>query len=145
MSEHRAKDSNDVSDNVLTGTTYKVYRYILKQNHPVGISEVQKGLELSSASVSQYHIRKLLRLEMIREDQGGYVINKMVLENVIRIGRLSIPFHVGHLTFFAATLFVILIFLRPPEVTPLYLFALFINLAAILSSIWEVRKSLKRL
>ncbi len=145
MSERPAKESIDVSENIPTGTTYKVYRYILKQNHPVGISEVQKGLELSSPSVAQYHIKKLLRLGMIREEQGGYVIDKMVLENIIRIGRLSIPIHIGYLTFFAATLFVMLVFLRPIAVTPLYLFALFINLAAIMSSIWEVRKSLKRL
>ncbi len=145
MSEPPARDANNFSKNTLTGTTYKVYRYILRQNHPVGISEVQKGLELSSTSVSEYHIKKLLRLGMIREEQGGYIIDRMVLENIVRIGRVSIPIHMGHLGFFCATLAIMLVVFRPAELTSLYLFALFINLAAVISSFWEVRKSLKRL
>jgi predicted transcriptional regulator len=85
MPDSFADGTGNVSDATLKGTTYKVYRYILKQNRPVGISDVQKGLGLSSPSVSQYHIRKLLQLGMIREEQSGYVIDKMVLENIIRI------------------------------------------------------------
>jgi predicted DNA-binding transcriptional regulator len=140
-----SESSSNVSDTSLKGTTYKVYRYILKQSRPVGISDVKKGLGLSSASVSQYHIRKLLRLGLIREEQNGYVIDKMVLENIIRIRRISFPIQMGHVAFFGSTLFVMLVFLRPAVMTSLYFFAIIVNLAALMISILETRKNLKRL
>jgi hypothetical protein len=89
-------DSRDISEASLKGTTFKVYRYILKQNRPVSISDAQRGLGLSSPSVSQYHIRKLLRHGLIREEQGGYVIDKMVLENIVRVRRFSFPIQTGY-------------------------------------------------
>jgi predicted DNA-binding transcriptional regulator len=145
MTYSPSKDSSDLSDIALKGTTYKVYRYILKQNRPVGISEVQKGLRLSSPSVSQYHIRKLLRLGMIREEQNGYVIDKMVLENIVRIRRVSIPIQTGYVAFFGVTLIAMLIFLRPAIISSLYLFSIIVNVAALTISTWEMRKSLRRL
>jgi DNA-binding transcriptional ArsR family regulator len=133
------------SDTHLSGTTYKVYHYLLKQNSPVGISELQKGMGLSSPSVSQYHIRKLLRLGLVKEEQGGYVVDKVVLENVIRIRRVSIPFQTAYVAFFGVTLFILLAFLRPGTISSLYFFAVVINVAALGISILETRKTLKRL
>jgi predicted DNA-binding transcriptional regulator len=145
MSDSSSKGSTNVSDITLKGTTYKVYRYILKQSRPVGISDVQKGLGLSSPSVSQYHIRKLLRLGMIREEQDGFVIDKMVLENIIRVRRISIPTQTGYVAFFGVTLFVLLVFIRPATITSLYLFAIIVNVAALAISTREMTKSLRRL
>jgi predicted DNA-binding transcriptional regulator len=139
------RDNGDVSDANLKGTTYRVYKYILKQGKPLGISDVQKGLGLSSPSVSQYHIRKLLSLGLIREEQGGYVIDKMVLENVIRIKRISIPMQTAYVAFFGIALFILLVFLRPSTINSVYFFAVVTNVVALGVSLYEVRKTLKRL
>jgi len=138
-------DAGNVSDTALKGTTYKVYRYIVRQSRPVGISDVQKGLGLSSPSVSQYHIRKLLQLGLIREEQGGYVIERMVLENIVRIGRMSFPVQTGYVAFFGVALLIMFVFLRPATITSSYEFAVVVIVAALAVSIWETRKSLKRL
>jgi len=138
-------EATDISDLRLGGTTYKVYRYILKQSRPVGITGVQKALGLSSPSLSQYHIRKLLRLGLVREEQGGYVIDKNVLENVIRIRRISIPLQTAYVAFFGVTLITLLTFLRPAVLGSLYVFAIAVNGVALGISLGEALKTLKRL
>jgi hypothetical protein len=137
--------AGDVSDTALKGTTYRVYRYIVRQSRPVGISDVQKGLGLSSPSVSDYHIRKLLQLGLIREEQGGYVVERMVLENIVRIGRMSFPVQTGYVAFFGVALLIMLVLLRPVTITSSYEFGLIVIAAALGVSIWETRKTLKRL
>ena len=145
MAEIAPSDAGRGSDLYLKGTTYRVYRYLLKQRGPAGISDVQKGLGLSSPSVAQYHIKKLLRLGLIREEQEGYLVDKMVLENVVRIRRVSVPTQTGYLAFFGVTFFVLLVFLRPDAINSLYFFAVVVNVAALAVSLYEVRKTLKRL
>jgi DNA-binding transcriptional ArsR family regulator len=145
MAEIAPSDEGRGSDAYLKGTTYRVYRYLLKQGRPVGISDVQRGMNLSSPSVAQYHIRKLLRLGLIREEQEGYVIDKMVLENIIRIRRVSIPTQTAYLAFFGVTFFVLLVFLRPETINSLYFFAVVVNVAALVVSLYEVSKTMKRL
>ncbi len=118
---------------------------MLKQSAPVGISEVQKGMSLSSPSVAQYHIRKLVRLGLVREEQGGYVVDKVVLENVFRIRRVSVPVQTAYVAFFSVTFFILLVFLRPANINSLYFFAVVVNAAAIAVSLYEAGKTLKRL
>ncbi len=129
----------------LKGTTYKVYRYLLRQRKPVGVSDVQRGVGLSSPSVSQYHIRKLLHLGLIREEQDGYVVDRVVLENVIRIRRTSIPVQAAYVAFFGVTLFILLVFLRPASINSVYFFAALVNGSALGISAYEMTKTLKRL
>ena len=85
MSDVPRREASEGYDPYLKGTTYRVYRLMLKQRKPVGISDLQRALGLSSPSVSEYHVKKLLRLGLIREEQGGYVIEKVVFDNIIRI------------------------------------------------------------
>jgi len=118
---------------------------MLKQGAPVGISEVQKGMGLSSPSVAQYHLRKLVRLGLVKEEQGGYVVDKVTLENVIRIRRVSIPVQTAYVAFFGVTLFILLVFLRPATINSLYFFAVVVNISAIAVSLYEAGKTLKRL
>jgi predicted DNA-binding transcriptional regulator len=139
------KETDDLSDTRLTGTTYKVYHYMLKQNTPVGISEVQRGMGLSSPSVAQYHIRKLVRLGLIREEQSGYVVDRVVMENVVRIRRVSIPIQTAYVAFFGVTLLILLVFIRPPAMTSDYFFAIVINIVALGISLYEASKTQKRL
>jgi len=111
----------------------------------MGISEVQKALGLSSSSVSEYHIGKLLKMGLIKEEGTGYIIDRVVVENVIRIRRVSVPTQAGYAIFFGVSLLFLLIFLRPPSLTSLYFFAMVICASALVIALYEARKTLLRL
>lgn len=129
----------------LSGTTYRVYRYMLRQRHPVGISHVQKALGLRSSSIAEYHIRKLLQMELIREDQGGYTVDKVIFDNIIRIRRISIPVQTAYVLFFGVTLLLMLFVFRPAVVTSAHFFAVVVNCSALGIAIYEMAKTLQRL
>jgi predicted DNA-binding transcriptional regulator len=129
----------------LKGTTLRVYRLLLKSRAPMGIHDVQRALELSSASVAQYHIRKLQDMKLIKEEQGGYVIDKVVFENVIRIRRTAIPLQTAYVAFFAASLAVMLTILRPASLTSMYLFALVAITFGLVTTACEAARSFTRL
>jgi predicted DNA-binding transcriptional regulator len=138
------KETPDIYDASLKGTTYRVYRYMYRAGKAVRVNDVQRDLHLSSPSVAQYHIKKLLNLGLIREDLEGYVIDKVVFENVIRFGRLSIPLQTAYATFFAASLVILLTILRPTGVTSTYFFALIAITVALLISVYETLKTIRR-
>lgn len=116
------KGSDDIAS--LQGTTLRVYRFLFKEGRPVRIPEIQKGLKLSSPSVAQYQIAKLLRAGWVRETDRGYVVDRVVLGNLIRIRRMVLPYQVTYAVFFAAALVVLLSVLMPPgPPTRTYVFA----------------------
>ena len=145
MAHEPQKVPAEPPESYLKGTTYRVYRLMLKQGKPLGISEIQRDLGLSSPSVAQYHIRKLLQFGLIKEDQLGYVVDKVVVENVFRIKRVSIPVQTTYVAFFGVTLFILLAFLRPPVLTSVYFFALMINVIALGITAFEAVKTLRRI
>jgi len=57
------------------GTTYDVYLCILTSNSPVGVREIWRALKLSSPSLAQYHVNKLMELKLIEPKAGKYVTN----------------------------------------------------------------------
>ena len=57
------------------GTTYDVYLCILTSNSPVGVREIWRALNLSSPSLAQYHVNKLMELKLIEPKAGKYVTN----------------------------------------------------------------------
>ena len=60
-------------DDSLTGTTRLVYRYIYRHG-PVRLPTRYDRLNLknsSSSSISDYHVQKLLRMKLIREEGGS--------------------------------------------------------------------------
>jgi DNA-binding transcriptional ArsR family regulator len=132
-------------DAYLKGTTYRVYRFMLRQRDPVGISDIQKALGLSSSSVAEYHVGKLLQMGLVKDEKGGYVIDKVVVDNVVRIRRVSVPVQTAYVLFFAVTLSMLLVIFRPAEITSAYFLALAVNVAALLISMYEAWKTLKRL
>lgn len=144
MAETPSKDNEEVPAQ-LKGTTYRVYRFMLKQREPVGISGIQKGLGLSSPSVSQYHVRKLLQLGLIREEEGGYLVDRVVLENVIRIRRVSIPIQTAYVAFFGVLLLILLLPLRATTIDSVYYFAVVVNVSALVISAYEMVKTLRSL
>ncbi|MFB0543910.1 MAG: hypothetical protein ACETVR_03925 [Candidatus Bathyarchaeia archaeon] len=57
------------------GKTWDVYLCILTSNGPVGVREIWRGLKLSSPSLAQYHVNKLLELNLIEPVKGKYRVN----------------------------------------------------------------------
>jgi len=139
---YRMKSSD--GKNVLVGTTLKVYRFIFRSGRPVGVRDVQRGLGLSSPSVALYHINKLVEAGLLREEDGGYVVDRRVFENMIRVRRMIIPFQAAYGSFFITTFLIFVTLLRPEEVTSTYVFALAVNFAAILISLYECFRALRR-
>ena len=58
------------------GKTLDVYLCILTADDGIGVREIWRSLKLSSPSLAQYHVNKLIELELIETDiDGKYVIN----------------------------------------------------------------------
>ena len=132
---------DDVEDYVLKGTTLRVYRYIYRAGAPVGIHDVQRALKLSSPSVAEYHIKKLLGAGLVQQKDGGYSVDRVIFENVIRIRRTLIPLQTTYLAFFLSTLGILVLFFRPASVTSLFFFALVVNLGGVLITAYEAVKT----
>jgi len=109
----------------------------------VGVHEVQNGLALSSPSVAHYHIRKLVEQGLAREEAGGYVVDKLIFENMIRIRRSVIPFQTTYLALFVSTFLIMLTVFRS-EISGVYIFALIVNAMAIGVFLFETVKSFKQ-
>jgi hypothetical protein len=131
--------------NILKGTTLKVYNFMFKIGKPIGIHELQRGLGLSSPSLALYHITKLVQAGLIREQDKGYVVDKIVFDNMIRVKRTLIPLQTTYTIFFTMALVILLTYLRPLEMTSTYVFALAINLAAVATSLYEVIRVLRKI
>jgi predicted DNA-binding transcriptional regulator len=130
----------------LEGTTRRVYRYIYKHG-PVRLHEIQRELALSSSSVADYHVRKLLSAKLIREEGAqdgavGYAAEEAVFEAMIRIRRTVIPVWTTATAFFAASIVVLITILRPAIISSSYLFSLVIGVAALSISAYETLRSL---
>lgn len=115
----------------LSGTTLKVYRILYREGKPLGVYEVQRRVGLSSPSVAHYHLQKLRELSLVREEDGGYVVDKLIFENLIRIRRSLIPLQATFLAFFTTTLLGLVFVFRPSTISNLYIFSLLINCSAI--------------
>lgn len=64
---------------------------MLKSNKPLGIRDVQRALKLSSPSVAQYHMSKLERAGLLKQENGNWVINRVMLDNRVKVGRFLVP------------------------------------------------------
>jgi predicted transcriptional regulator len=51
----------------IRGNTLKVYLYLLKHG-PSELKDIQRGLNLSSASLASYHLGKLLETGFVKQD-----------------------------------------------------------------------------
>ncbi|MEE8632209.1 MAG: hypothetical protein V3T10_02750 [Candidatus Bathyarchaeia archaeon] len=69
----------------LSGTTWDVYMFILTSKRAIGVREVWRGLKLSTPSLAQYHVNKLVEMELIRQSQeGGYVVQEKARVEALR-------------------------------------------------------------
>ncbi len=128
-SQEAGSDSGVDQSSVLVGTTLKVYRLLYKTARPMNIHDVQRGLQMSSASLAQYHIKKLVQAGLAREQDEGYVVDRRLFENMIRIGRSTIPFQISYAVFFATMLgFLVVIWRIDLNVVPLLVFGFVVTL-----------------
>jgi len=130
----------------LNGTTRRVYQYIYRRG-PVRLHEIERELGFSSSSVADYHVQKLLKMGLIRDDPGangstGYVADRAIFEAMIRIRRTVIPLWTTATSFFAAGLVVLLTILRPASISSTYLFSLIIDVVALAICTYETIRSL---
>lgn len=113
--------TRDSTEN-LKGTSLDVYCLLLKSNKPLGIREIQRELKLSSPSVAQYHLTKLEHSGLLKKERGSYSINRVVLENHIKISRFLVPRYLFYSIFAAITLLIELTALRPAVLDRNYVF-----------------------
>lgn len=107
---------------ILKGTTYVVYRYMVKANKPLSVREVQHALKLSSPSVALYHLCKLEESGFVRRENSNFVIAKVVLDNSIKINRFLVPRHFIYALFSILVLIIALVFFRPAFLDRSYFF-----------------------
>jgi predicted DNA-binding transcriptional regulator len=149
----RKKDENHDADgrrsrptrDALNGTTRRVYRYIYRHG-PVRLHEIQRELGLSSSSISDYHVQKLLRMGLIRQENGqdgvaGYVAEEAVFEAMIRVRRMVIPLWTTASAFFAAAIVVLITILRPVVISSTYAFSLLVAAVALSIAAYETFQS----
>lgn len=126
----------------LNGTTRRVYRCIYKRG-PVKLHDIQRDLGLSSLSLADYHVRKLLEMKLIREEQTrdgavGYSAEEAVFEAMVRIRRTVIPLRATASVFFAVALVMLLTLLRPSYVGSAYVFSVVVIGVALFISAYEM-------
>jgi len=128
------------STDILRGSSLDVYCLLLKTSKPLGIREIQRALNLSSPSVAQYHLSKLEHAGFLKREGGNYVINRVVLDNRIKISHFLIPRYLFY-SIFAVMIFLIgLIFLRPTVINREYFFFMATTLIFVLIFCYETAK-----
>jgi hypothetical protein len=107
----------------LTGNTAQVYRYAIKQRRPVGVREVQRALKLSSPTLAAYHLEKLEEAGLLKQTSDGYVVERLVLENYVRLRQLLLPKYLFYFAVFASAVVFETTLFRPSQLTKEYLFS----------------------
>jgi len=133
--------SGDESEKALKGTALDVYRFLLKKNKPVGPREVQRALGLSSPSVAVHHLSRLEDIGILRHESSGYVVNKVLLEQSIKLNRFLVPRYLFYSIFAVAALLSELAFFRPAVIDRAYIFSLAIIAVFVFFSCYETAKT----
>jgi hypothetical protein len=136
--------NNSHSRDALRGTTLTVYRLVYRRG-PLRLSDVQRLLEMKSSSIAEYHLNKLVRLQLIHEGFEGYSADSAVFENMLRIRRTVIPLWVTFSAFLATSLILLLTLLRPsPANVPDYLFSLLTISVSLVVSLYQTLASMRQ-
>ena len=132
--------AEEQSKEVLKGTTLEVYRFLLKSSKPVGIRELQRALNMSSSSVATYHLSKLEDAGLLKRQDGGYTVNKFLLENSIKISRFLIPRYFFYSIFAVAVLVLELTALKPATLYREYVFSVVATVVFVFFFVYETTK-----
>lgn len=132
MGQFTDKDSGET----LKGNALGIYRFMLKYNKPIGVRELSRAMGLSSPSVAQHHLIRLESMGLIKRESGNFVINKVVLQNCVKISRLLIPRYFFYLLLSISGLLVELYF-YPVVLFQAYVIALIIQTVVIIIFAYE--------
>jgi hypothetical protein len=91
----------------LQGRTLRVYLYLQRKKVPSGIREVQRDLGLSSPSVADYQIEKLVEMGLASRDEYGRVyvtrhVRVKALQSYVSLGQFMVPRLAFYATIFTA-------------------------------------------
>lgn len=128
-------------EKALKGTALDVYLFLLKKNKPVGVREVQRALGLSSPSVANYHLAKLEEVGLLKRENGGYTVIKVLLEQSIKLNRFLVPRYLFYSIFAVAALLLELTVFKPTAVERGYVFSLAVIGVFIAFSCYETAKT----
>ena len=117
-------------EDVLHGTTLRVYRFVISKSEPARVREIQRSLKFSSPSLVLYHLEKLKNDGLVKEEARGYVADKVLLTHLVRFKSMLIPRFFFYFLFFTFGTALELTLLMPPILTREYLIAVIFTLAA---------------
>lgn len=98
---------------------------------PARVRDMQRKLGFSSPSLVIYHLEKLKEAGLVKEERMGYIADKVLLKNLIRLKSALIPRYFFYFLFFAFGLFLELTLFRPPIISKEYLIALLFTVSAV--------------
>jgi hypothetical protein len=124
-------------ESVIKGTTLDVYFYLLRKKDAAGVREVQRNLNLSSPSVSSYHLEKLESLRVITKNRlGNYEILKKIdigsLRQFVMVGNYTLPRFLFYATFISLLFVGYLIFFLTFPISVGEVFAILFGLIAVI-------------
>ncbi|MHA1974186.1 MAG: winged helix-turn-helix domain-containing protein [Candidatus Hodarchaeales archaeon] len=124
-------------ESAIKGTTLEVYFYLLRKKSAVGVREVQRELNLSSPSVSSYHLEKLESLGVISKNRfGNYEVAKKIdissLKQFVMIGNYTFPRFFFYATFITIFFFGYLLFFLTFPLSVGELFAIIFGLFSLI-------------
>jgi len=98
----------------------------------MSLRKIQRELNISSPSVVQYHIKRLMEMGLVSETDQGYVVSKVVLEDYVRIRSSLLPKSIFMTSFFITSLIILFILRNSLDVAFVYSI-LVIGVAAVFS------------
>jgi predicted DNA-binding transcriptional regulator len=97
-------EKRSIAESQLKGNTLRVYVYVITHKQ-CGVREIQRALRLSSSSLAQYHLSKLVDLGLLRSSETGeyFLTDEVrvdVLRDFLKLGAVVIPRFVFYAVFF---------------------------------------------
>lgn len=132
------------SEDVLRGITLQVYKYVLKKGKPTGIREVQNSLSLSSPRLAFYHLNKLEEVGLLKKTMEGYVVDRVVMHDSVRLNRILVPRHFFYAVFFATLLLFELTLFRPEPMSRYYILSVLAVCIALTLNVYETLRTKSR-
>lgn len=99
----------DLDEDALSSLGFKIYVLLLESKEPLSVRDIARTLDVSPSTV-HYHIKKLVKLGLVRSSEQGYVVTgKVALEDYVVVGRKIVPRLLVYSFFFLGLLIGLLI------------------------------------
>ncbi len=101
-------------------------------------------MELSSPSVAVHHLSKLERQGLLRQDAHGFVANKVVLREMVRVRHSLVPKYFFWFVLFTSAMVIQITFFVPEVLTAAFTFSFGITMVAALFFLYETIMTMAR-